>query len=70
MDADTRELLRRVATGYGLVAGLVGVAGLVVLVRRRTPSALVVVLTGVGMLVPPLIYLFVGLSRRLDEKPA
>ena len=52
----TRRLLRRVATGYGLVAGLVGVAGLVVLARRRTPSALVVVLTGVGMLLPPLIF--------------
>lgn len=52
----TRRVLRGAATTYGLVAGLAGVAGLVLLVRRRTPAALLVVLTGVGMLVPPLIF--------------
>lgn len=56
MDADTRRLLRGVATWYGLVAGSVGAIGLVLLARRATPAALVVVLTGVGMLVPPLIF--------------
>lgn len=53
----TRELLRGMANVYGIVAGLAGVAGLVVLLRRRAgPAALFVVLTGVGMLVPPLIF--------------
>lgn len=56
MSEEHRRLLRRLATGYGLLAGLVGAAGLAVLALRRTPSALVVVLTGVGMLVPPLIF--------------
>ena len=51
-----RRLLRGAATGYGLLAGVVSLGGLALLVRRRTPSGLFVVLTGVGMLLPPLIF--------------
>ena len=51
-----RRLLRVVATGYGLLAGVVSIGGIALLVRRRTPSALFVVLTGFGMLLPPLIF--------------
>jgi hypothetical protein len=56
MDSGTRRSLRTAANGYGLVAGLLGVAGLGVLVRGRAPGSLFVVLTGVGMLLPPLVF--------------
>ena len=56
MDGDVRRTLRGVANGYALVAGTMAVAGLVVLVRRRAPDSLFVVLTGIGMLLPPLVF--------------
>ena len=52
----TRDRLRTVANWYGAVAGVVGVAGLAILVRRAAPAGLLVVLTGVGALLPPLIF--------------
>ncbi|MEA3019294.1 MAG: hypothetical protein QOI47_818 [Actinomycetota bacterium] len=52
----TREDLRVLATTYGALAALAGAAGLALLVRKRTPSGLFVVLSGVGMLVPPLVF--------------
>lgn len=61
MSDGTREGLRTLATGYAIVAGLAGIAGLALLARKRTPSGLFVVLTGVGMLLPPLV--FFGDSR-------
>jgi hypothetical protein len=51
-----RDLLRRGSTTYGALAGATGVAGLVVLLRRRRADALFVVLTGIGMLIPPLAF--------------
>jgi 4-amino-4-deoxy-L-arabinose transferase-like glycosyltransferase len=51
----TRSLLRGVATGYGLVAGVVALPGLWLL-GRRSPAGLLVVLTGLGMLAPPLLF--------------
>lgn len=56
MSDDTRDLLKRVATGYGALAGVAGVAGLVIVARRRTPEGWFVVLTGVGLLLPPLVF--------------
>jgi hypothetical protein len=57
MSDSTREGLRTVANGYGLVVGLVaGGIGLVVLARRAGSPGLFVVLTGLGMLVPPLVF--------------
>lgn len=55
LDDGTRSLLRGAATGYGLLAGLVAVPGLWLL-GRRSPAGLLVVLTGLGMLVPPLLF--------------
>jgi hypothetical protein len=52
----TRDALRTVATTFGALAGLAGVAGLVVLAAQRRPDGLFVVLTGVGMLVPPMVF--------------
>lgn len=56
MSRGTRDLLRRTATTYGAVVGLVGVAGLVLLAVRRTPASLFLVLTGIGMIIPPLVF--------------
>jgi hypothetical protein len=57
MSHGTRELLRTTATAYGALAGILGVAGLAVLLARgRTPAAVVLVLTGVGMLIPPIVF--------------
>jgi len=56
MDDGTRDLLRGVANVYGLLFGLAGLAGVGVLLWRRDPSSFFVVLTGLGMLVPPLIF--------------
>jgi 4-amino-4-deoxy-L-arabinose transferase-like glycosyltransferase len=52
----TRDVLRTLATTYGALAGLAGVAGLVVLAIRRRPEGLLVVLIGVGMLIPPMVF--------------
>jgi 4-amino-4-deoxy-L-arabinose transferase-like glycosyltransferase len=52
----TRDVLRTIATTYGAVIGLAGVAGLVVLAVRRRPEGLLVVLIGVGMLLPPMVF--------------
>ena len=57
MADDTRRTLRTTANLYALAAAIAGVVGLVLLlVRRRTPPALLVVLAGVGMLIPPIIF--------------
>lgn len=56
MSSTARRALRGIANGYGLMAGLVGVAGAVVLVRRWAPDAIFVVLAGIGMLLPPLVF--------------
>lgn len=50
-----RDLLRALADGYGLVVGLAALPGLWVL-GRRSHAGLLVALTGVGMLVPPLLF--------------
>jgi 4-amino-4-deoxy-L-arabinose transferase-like glycosyltransferase len=57
MDDGERDLLRTLATTYGALAGVAGVAGLAVLLRRRGgPSSLLLVLTAVGLLTPPVIF--------------
>ena len=61
MSRGTRDLLRTTATTFAVVAGLAGTAGLIVLAVRRRPADLFVVLTGIGMLLPPMA--FFGDSR-------
>jgi hypothetical protein len=57
MSRGTRDALARTANIYALLASLGGVVGLgLLLVRTRTPSAVFVALTGVGMLIPPLVF--------------
>ena len=56
MSRGTRDLLRRTATTYGAVLALVGLGGLVVLTARRTPSSIFLVLTAIGMIIPPLVF--------------
>lgn len=57
MSSGTRDALGRTANVYALFAALIGSIGLVVLiVRRRTPAGVLVVLTGIGMLIPPLVF--------------
>lgn len=56
MSRGTRDLLRRGATTYGAVLAVLGIGGFVVLAIRRTPSSIFLVLTGIGMIVPPLVF--------------
>lgn len=51
-----RELLRTVATSYGAIAGGLGIAGLGWLVRRGRPGPLLLVLSAVGLLLPPVLF--------------
>lgn len=51
-----RDWLRGVATGYAALAAGAAVAGSFVLLRARRPVGWFVVLTGAGMLVPPLVF--------------
>lgn len=51
----TRDLLRRGATGYGLLVALAAIPGLWLL-ARRSPAGLLVALVGIGMLLPPLAF--------------
>jgi 4-amino-4-deoxy-L-arabinose transferase-like glycosyltransferase len=60
LDDDLREILRDVANGYALVALVVAVPGLVLLVRRGPAGVLVLVAT-IGMLLP--VVLFFGDPR-------
>lgn len=50
-----RDRLSALASGYGLLAGLVALPGLWVL-GRRSPSGMLVALTGLGVLIPPLMF--------------
>lgn len=56
MSNGTRDLLRNVATTYGAVMAVAGICGLALLTIRRTPATIFLVLTGVGMLIPPLVF--------------
>ena len=56
MSDGERDLLRRLANGYGAVAGILGVIGLGWLVRRARPGPLLLVLATVGLLLPPVIF--------------
>lgn len=56
MAKTTRDLLRRSATTYGVIAGLAGIGGLAILASRRAPASVFVVLTGGGMIIPPLVF--------------
>jgi hypothetical protein len=56
MSRGTRDLLRRAATTYGAIVGLAGVGGLVLLAARRGPASIFLVLTGIGMIIPPLVF--------------
>ncbi|MEA3056120.1 MAG: hypothetical protein QOD30_1552, partial [Actinomycetota bacterium] len=56
MSNGTRDLLRRSATTYGAALAILGLGGLVVLAIRRTPSSIFLVLTAVGMIIPPLVF--------------
>jgi 4-amino-4-deoxy-L-arabinose transferase-like glycosyltransferase len=51
----TRTLLRRLASGYGLVVGLLAVPGLWLL-ARRSPAGLLVAAGGASMLLAPLAF--------------
>jgi hypothetical protein len=56
MSHGTRDLLRRTATTYGAAIAVLGLGGLVLLAARRTPSSIFLVLTAVGMIIPPLVF--------------
>ena len=56
MSHGTRDLLRRTATTYGAVMALVGLGGLVLLAVRRTPASIFLVLSAIGMIIPPLVF--------------
>ena len=56
MSRGTRDLLRTTATTFAAGAALAGVAGLVLLASGRTAAGVFVVLTGVGMLIPPMAF--------------
>jgi 4-amino-4-deoxy-L-arabinose transferase-like glycosyltransferase len=55
LDAGTRRSLRWGATAYGAAVALVAVPGSWLLARRSAPG-LLVALTGLGMLLPPLVF--------------
>jgi hypothetical protein len=56
MSRGTRDLLRHTANTYAVAVTLVGLGGLVVLAARRTPSSIFLVLTAIGMIIPPLVF--------------
>jgi hypothetical protein len=56
MDPDQRELLRTLANTYAVVAAVAGLIGLGLLLRGWRPPPLFLVLVGVGLLIPPVIF--------------
>lgn len=61
LDDDLRERLRDVANAYAAVALVVAMPGVVLLLVRRTPAGVLVVVSAIGMLLP--VVLFFGDPR-------